>query len=73
MNRLQEIEARIAQIRTELEQDGADIDALNEEFDRLTEERDGIRNNEQRRAELRSKVAGGDGIITRRFGEPEPA
>lgn len=72
MTRLQEIEARIAQIKTEIEQDDADIDALNSEFDRLTEERNGIRDTEQRRAELRSKVAGGEGIVTRRMSDPEP-
>lgn len=72
MNRLQEIEARIAQIAIDLEAEGADIDALTREYDGLVEERKGIQAAEQRRAELRNKVAGGEGITTRRFGEQEP-
>ena len=44
MTRLEEIEARMAAITEECEQENADIDALTEEVRRLKEERESIVN-----------------------------
>lgn len=64
--RLREIEQRLAAIRGELNEDGADINALNEEVDRLTEERRGIRERIESRRTLLGKIGAGE------FGNGDP-
>jgi HK97 family phage major capsid protein len=57
MNRLQEIEARMAAIKGELERDGADIDALETEVRSLTEEKQKI----EKRKKILDDIGGGAG------------
>ena len=62
MNRIKEIEARLAAIKQEIEQRGdamtaAEIDALEQETTQLTEERNGILDN----------IAKGAGVVSRSF------
>lgn len=66
MNRREEIEARLAAIRTEMDDDGADIDALTDEVRVLKEELTKI----EKRAALMREVSGGGGTVVRTFGEP---
>ena len=54
MTRLEEIEARMAAITEECEQENADIDALTEEVRRLKEERESIVNAAEKRNRLAS-------------------
>lgn len=72
MNRKQEIEARLAQIRQEMEQDGADLDALTEEVRTLKAELDQIERTAEQRRQLREAVAGGAGTVVRSFGQENP-
>lgn len=65
MDRLKEIEARLDQIKDELEKDGADIDALEKETQDLIAERKAL----QEKAERRSKIIG---EITSGAGAPVP-
>lgn len=58
-----ELETRRAQIATELEAEGADLDALTEEVRGINAELEARRQQEQRRAELRRAVAGGQGRV----------
>lgn len=58
-----ELEARRAQIATELEAEGADLDALTEEVRGINAELETRRQQETRRAELRRAVAGGQGRV----------
>ena len=67
MNRKEEIEARLAEIRAEVDNEGADIDALTEEVRALKNEQKEIENMAQKRSELRKAVAGGAGEVIRRF------
>lgn len=71
MNRKQEIETRLAQIRQEMEQDGADLDALTEEVRTLKAELDQIERTAEQRRQLREAVAGGAGTVIRRFGQEQ--
>ena len=71
MNRKQEIEARLAQIRQEMEQDGADLDALTEEVRTLKAELDQIERTAEQRRQLREAVAGGAGTVVRSFGQEQ--
>lgn len=57
MSRIDEIEARLAAISTEMEQDGADLGALDKEIDSLIEERKTIADNAEKRREMADKVA----------------
>lgn len=72
MNRKQEIETRLAQIRQEMEQDGADLDALTEEVRTLKAELDQIERTAEQRRQLREAVAGGAGTVVRSFGQENP-
>ena len=56
-----DIETRIAQIATEMDAEGADIDALTEEVRQLKDRKEELRKNAQKREELRKAVAGGAG------------
>ena len=64
MKRLKEIETRLSAIRAELDAEGADIKALNDETDKLIEERRGILENIEKRKKILDKIdsgAAGDG------------
>jgi len=67
MNRLQEIEARLNQIKTELGQDGADIDALENEVKELTEERKALLEKAEKRDRILSAVNSGAGTPIANF------
>lgn len=56
---LKEIETRLAQIKTELDTEGADIEALSAEADNLIEERQKF----EARAKLLNKIAAGAGTV----------
>ena len=55
----EQIEQRIAAIKTELDQPTADIDKLNEEYDLLDERRKALKGAAEKRAALASRIAGG--------------
>lgn len=59
MSRIQEIEERLAAIRQETETEGADLDALSEEVDTLTQERTALIDKENRRNDILSRIADG--------------
>jgi len=61
--RLQEIEKRLAEIKVELEQDGADIDALEKEVKELTEERKAILERIEKRNKIISDITAGAGTV----------
>ena len=65
MNRIEEIEARMSAIASELESDGADIDALTAEVRSLKSEKQAIEEGIRKRAELRSAVSAGAGTVVR--------
>lgn len=70
MSRLQEIEKRLLEIRTEIDTDAADIPALEEEVDALQEERKGILSAAEKRKALIDKVTDGiEGAVVRTFEE----
>lgn len=73
MNRLQQIEARMAEIRAALDTEGADLDALEAEITALTEERASIEAAIEKRAALVKSVAtGAMGRTIRTFVGTEP-
>lgn len=63
MNRLKEIEARLAQIKVELEQEGADIDALEQEVKELTEERKKLKEQIEKRKKIIDDISSGAGQV----------
>lgn len=70
--RMKEIEARLAAIKQEIEQRGADmtaaeIDALEQETTQLTEERAGIIAAAEKRSGILNTIAQGAGIVSRSF------
>lgn len=67
---LEQILARLAEIRTMLDDPSAniDIDALTNEANGLIAQRDAIQNAETRRRELRDRVAAGAGTVARAAG-----
>lgn len=60
MPRLTEIEQRLNAIRAELQQEGADVEALNIEVDNLIAERARIKEGIQQRNNLLAKIGGGE-------------
>jgi HK97 family phage major capsid protein len=68
---MQEIEARLAEIRGLLETSDADLDALQGEVDTLTDERTRLNAAALQRANLVARVAGGEGTVIRQFPTPE--
>lgn len=68
MNRKEEIEARLAAIRTELEAPDADIEALTAEVRSLKAELAGIEQQAEQRRQLREAVNNGQGTVVRNFG-----
>lgn len=71
MNRLQEIEARLAAIKAEIETEGADIDALEKEVRSLQEERRGLAAQAEKRSKIISDITSGSGIVLPNFTQPE--
>jgi len=67
MNRLQEIEARLAAIKVELEKDGADIDALEKEVKKLTEERERLLEQVEKRKKIIDDISNGAGSVINDF------
>ncbi|MFR7478301.1 MAG: phage major capsid protein [Acutalibacteraceae bacterium] len=67
MNRKDEIEARLAAIRDELEKPDANIDALTEEVRRLKNELQQINAAAEKRKKLREDVSSGLGAVIRTF------
>lgn len=65
--RLQEIEARLNQIKVEIEQDGADIDAPEQEVKNLTEERKQILEKAEKRSKIISDITSGAGTVINDF------
>ena len=63
MNRLKEIEKRLAEIKAELEKDGADIDALEQEVKELTEERKRLLEQAEKRKKIIDDIATGAGTV----------
>ena len=62
MDRLKEIEKRLAEIKAELEKDGADIDALEKEVKELTEERKQLQEKIEKRKKIIDDIASGAGV-----------
>lgn len=60
---MEQVETRLAQIRTEMDNEGADIDALTEEVRSLNARKEAIRTEAKKRDELRKAVAGGAGAV----------
>ena len=70
-DRLAEIEARLAAIPTELEKEGADLDALEQEVRSLKDERKQLTDAAERRAAILREVGSGvSGQVTRTFQVP---
>ena len=59
-----EINTRLSAIADEIQQDGADLDALNAEIDQLQERKKELANAEAQRQELRNKIAAGSVEVT---------
>ena len=70
MNRKEEIEARLSEIRTEIDKPEADIDALSEEVRGLKAELKKIEEVAEIRSKLRAAVAAGEGTVVRSFAKP---
>lgn len=60
MGRIAEINARLIEIRGLLAQEGADIDALEQEVQALTEEKRGLMEQQTRRQQILDQIAGDD-------------
>lgn len=68
MNRLEEIEARLSAIATEMDNDGSDIDALTEEVRKLKAEKKQLEEDAEKRSRLKAEVASGvTGEVMKRF------
>lgn len=73
MNRIEEIEARLSAIAGELENDGADIDALETEVRSLKAEKEQMMRAAEKRNKLKAEVAAGAvGSVVRRFAPDKP-
>lgn len=76
MNRMKEIEARLAAIKQEIEQRGDamtadEIDKLEKETTQLTEERAGLIAAAEKRNGILDNIAKGAGVSVRNFNQPE--
>lgn len=69
MNRKEEIESRLSAISAEIDNDGANIDALTEEVRSLKEELRQINEAAEKRRKLRDEVSNGSGEVVRQFGQ----
>lgn len=66
---VEELEARRAEIANEIDADGADLDALEEEVRAIKEELETRKATESKKAELRAKVALGEGEVVKKIEE----
>lgn len=66
---VEELEARKAQIADEAEKEGADLDALTEEIRSIKAELEARKEAESKKAEIRSAVASGAGVVTEKIDE----
>ena len=66
---IEELETRKAQIADEVEADGADLDALEEEVRAIKAELEARKAEEAKKAEIRSAVAAGAGTVVKKFEE----
>lgn len=66
---IEELEARKAQIAEEVEADGVDLDALEEEVRAIKAELEARKAEEAKKAEIRSAVASGAGTVVKEFEE----
>ena len=66
---IDELEARKAQIAEEVEADGADLDALEEEVRAIKAELESRKEEEAKKAEIRAAVAAGAGVGVQKFEE----
>lgn len=64
---VEELEARMAAIPEEIEQDGADLDALETEVRGIKAELEARKAEEAKKAEIRSAVAAGAGTVVKEF------
>ena len=71
MNRREEIEARLAAIRVEIEQENADLDALTEEVRGLKAELKSMDDAAEKRRKLMTEVSAGAGVTVRTFGRAD--
>ena len=71
-DRLAQIEARLAAIPAELEQEGADLDALKNEVTDLKAERKRITEAAEKRRQILSEIGAGAGRTVRTFDKSEP-
>lgn len=70
-SRLEEIEARLAAIPSELEKEGADLDALKTEVTNLKAERQKIMDAEEQRKKILDEIRAGGGVVVRRLQSQE--
>lgn len=68
---VEELEARKAAIGAEIDNDGADLDALTEEVRAINEELEKRKAEATKRAEIRQAVAAGEGEVVKTFKAPE--
>ena len=68
---VEELEARKAAIGAEIDNEGADLDALSEEIRSINEELEKRKAEATKRAEIRQAVAAGEGEVVKTFKAPE--
>ena len=68
---VEELEARKAAIGAEVDNEGADLDALSEEIRSINEELEKRKAEATKRAEIRQAVAAGEGEVVKTFKAPE--
>jgi len=66
-----DLEKRLAEIPAELEKDGADLEALENEVRGIKAELESRKNAEAKKQKIRETVAAGNGTVIRQFNEPE--
>ena len=64
---IEQMEERKNAIVAEIDNEGADLDALESEMRSINEEMEARKNTEAKKAEIRSAVASGDGVVTKTF------
>lgn len=70
---MEAINARMSEIKTEMDAEGADIDALTEEVDNLEERKSELKAAADKKKELRSRVAAGLGVTVRHLDNEQKA
>lgn len=71
MSRKKKIEERLAAIRQEMEADDADLEALGQEVDELTQERSAIIEKEEKRQSILGRIAEGSAGVTSKIAMPK--